>query len=86
MPENGDGQIFGMEGGGRSINSKTVGNTKGCMDRSWNGVQNDRVGVYCRKQMECKEGYNQPLLTCRAEQIKYPERKRYWLYTLQSTD
>ena len=37
MPENGDGRIFGMEGGGRSMNSKTVGNTKGCTDRSWSG-------------------------------------------------
>ena len=43
-----DGQIFGVESGGRSMNSKTVGNTKGCTDRSWSGVQNDGVGVYCR--------------------------------------
>ena len=28
MPENGDGRIFGKEGGGQSMNSKAVSNTK----------------------------------------------------------
>ena len=74
------------DGGGRSMNSKTVGNTGGYTDRSWNRVQGDGVVSVLSEQTECKEGYSQPLLTCQAKRIKYPEQKRYWLYTLQSTD
>ena len=56
MPENGNGRIFGVEGGRRSMNSKTVGNTEGCMDRSWNRVQGDGVGVYCRNRRNARKG------------------------------
>ena len=56
MPENGGGWIFGKEGGGQSMNSKTVSNTKGCTDQSWNRVQGDGVRVYCRNRWNARKG------------------------------